>query len=136
MQIRIELLPPFTRIKPLQTMFLHRLHHDPLRHLQPIIQILQILNLVTEFCFRDGEFLGGDGEESAVEVVDAVDEVFGEAGDGEVAGGGDVAFSPVLEVTEVGDGSEVFVLGWGVVSDGVLGEMGDGGMGGGGDMYF
>lgn len=91
-------------------MLLQRLHHYPLRHLQPIVQILQILDLVADFRFRDGEFLGGDGEEGAVEIVDAVDEVFGEAGDGEVAGGADVAFGAVLEVAEVGDGAEVFVL--------------------------
>lgn len=91
-------------------MLLQRLHHDPLRHLQPIVKVLQILDLVAEFRVRDGEFLGRDGEQGAVEVVDAVDEVFGEAGDGEVAGGADVAFGPLLEVAEVGDGAEVFVL--------------------------
>ena len=91
-------------------MLLQRLHHYPLRHLQPIVQIPQILNLVTHFLWGDGEFLRGDGGKSAVEVVDAIDEVFGEAGDGEVAGGGDVAFRAVLEVAEVGDGAEVFVL--------------------------
>jgi hypothetical protein len=118
-------------------MLLQRLHHYPLRHLQPIVQILQILNLVADFRFRDGEFLGGDGEEGAVEVVDAVDEVFGEAGDGEVAGGADVAFGAVLEVAEVGDGAEVFVLrGLSAVSGGVPREVGDGGMGSGGDIYF
>ena len=56
------------------------------------------------------DFLGGDGAEGAVEVVDAFDEVGREAGDGEGAGGVDVPLGAVLEVAEVGYGAEVFVL--------------------------
>ena len=50
------------------------------------------------------------GSEGAVEVVDAFDEVAGEAGDGEGAGAVDVAFGAVLEVSEIGYGAKVFVL--------------------------
>ena len=50
------------------------------------------------------------GGEGAVEVVDAFDEVGGEAGDGEGAGAVDVAFGAVLKVAEVGYGAKVFVL--------------------------
>lgn len=60
--------------------------------------------------FGLGDRFGGDGAEGAVEVVDGFDEVGGEAGDGEGAGGVDVAFGSVLKVAEVGDGAEVFVL--------------------------
>ena len=42
------------------------------------------------------------GGEGAVEVIDAFDQVAGEAGDGEGAGVVDVAFGAVLEVAEVG----------------------------------
>ena len=49
------------------------------------------------------QFLSGNGRESAVKVINAVDEIFGEARDGEVAGYGNFAFGAFLEVTEVGD---------------------------------
>lgn len=57
-----------------------------------------------------GEGGGLDGGEGPVQVVDGVDEVFGEAGDGEVARGGDFAFRALLQVAEVGDRAEVLVL--------------------------
>ena len=50
------------------------------------------------------------GGEGAVEVVDAFDEVGGEAGDGEGAGAVNVAFRTILEVAEVGYRTEVFIL--------------------------
>ena len=50
-----------------------------------------------------GQFVGGHVDEGAVEVVDAVEEVFGEAGKGEVARGGDFAFRLFLQVAVVGD---------------------------------
>ena len=49
-----------------------------------------------------GELVGRYVEEGAVEVVDAVEEVFGEALQGEVAGGGDLALRLVLQVAVVG----------------------------------
>lgn len=52
---------------------------------------------------------GHDGER-AVEVVNAVDEVFGEALKGEVFGGLDFALCALLKVAEVGYGAEVLVL--------------------------
>lgn len=66
--------------------------------------------------FGRGERFRRDGLEGAVEVVDRLDEVFGESLDGELAGGVDVANGSVLEVTEVGDGAEVFVLKTGCVN--------------------
>ena len=64
--------------------------------------------MVCFFQLRD--LFGRDKGEGAVEVVDGFDEVFGEFGDGEVFGGLDVAFCAVLEVAEVGDRAEVFIL--------------------------
>ena len=49
------------------------------------------------------EFLGFDGGEGAVEVVDGIDQVFCEALQGEVFCGLDFAFCAFLEVAEVGD---------------------------------
>ena len=66
--------------------------------------------------FQLRNFLRGNGAEGTVEVVDGLDEVFGEVSDGEIFGGLDVAFRAVLEVAEVGDGAEVLVLLRGMVS--------------------
>jgi len=54
--------------------------------------------------------LGRHCTEGAIEVVDGLDEVVCEAGDGERAGGVDVAFCAVLEVAEVRYAAEIFVL--------------------------
>ncbi len=52
----------------------------------------------------------GNGTEGAVEVVDGFDKVFGKFGDGEIFGRLNVAFCTILEIAELGDGAEVFVL--------------------------
>ena len=51
-----------------------------------------------------------DGGQRAVEVVDRLDEVAGEALQREVFGGLDLALCALLQVAVVGDGAEVFVL--------------------------
>jgi len=56
------------------------------------------------------EPLGRHDGERAVKVINAVDEVFGEALKGEVFGGLDFALGALLKVAEVGYGAEVFVL--------------------------
>jgi hypothetical protein len=56
------------------------------------------------------EFLGLDGGQGAVQVVDALDEVAGELLQREVFGGLNFALGAVLQVAEVGNGAEVFVL--------------------------
>lgn len=86
-------------------MLFQRLHQYRIRHLQAFVKIHQLLVAIGA-----SNFLGRDGVERAVEVVDALDEVRGETGDGEGFGGVDVAFGALLEVAEVGDGAEVFVL--------------------------
>lgn len=103
MSIRVKRLAD--RIDLLEAVLLQRAEQDALRHLQPVVEVDEVLVGVGA-----GARLGGDGRERAVEVVDAVDEVFGEFLDGEVAGGFFVAFGAVLEVAEVGDGACEFVL--------------------------
>lgn len=96
------------RIEALETVLGKGLHEDGLGHLEALVEVgevLEVLGLVGGI-----ELLDGDGGERAVEVVDAVDEVLGEALDGEVARGLDLALGAVLEVAEVGDGSETLVL--------------------------
>lgn len=57
---------------------------------------------IQEVLVFGGQFVGGDVDEGAVEVVDAVEEVFGEALQGEVARSLDFALGLVLEVAVVG----------------------------------
>lgn len=103
MSIRIERLSD--RINLLETMFLQRVEQYALRHLQPVVEVDEVLVV-----FHVGAGLFGDGGQRAVEVVDAVDEVFGEFLDGEVTGCFLVALRAVLQITEVGDGACEFVL--------------------------
>ncbi|GAO47958.1 hypothetical protein G7K_2152-t1 [Saitoella complicata NRRL Y-17804] len=103
MHIRIKLL--LQPIKPNQAMPLQRPHHNLLGHLQPRIQIHQLL-----VACGIGTVLDGNGVERALKVIDGFDEVFCEFLDGEVFCGFHVAGCSVLEVTEIGDGAEKFVL--------------------------
>jgi len=59
---------------------------------------------------RRGEAIGGHGTERVLQVVDASDQVFCEFLEGKVPRGLDLAFCAVLQVAEVCDGAEVFVL--------------------------
>lgn len=58
---------------------------------------------VDEILIVLGEFLRGDGVEGAIEIVDAIEEILGEALQGEFAGGGDFALGLFLEVAVFGD---------------------------------
>ena len=81
-------------------------HEDGLGHLETLVEVDKVLG-----GFRLlGELLGRDGGQGAVEVVDAVNEVLCELLDGKVACSLDFALSAVLEIAEVGDGAEAFVL--------------------------
>lgn len=81
-------------------------HENVLGHLEAVVQVGEVLGLLGLV----GEFLGRDGGESAVEVVNALDEVLGELLDGKVARRLDLALGAVLEVAEVGNGAKAFVL--------------------------
>lgn len=102
MQIRIELLPLLRRIEPLQAVLLEGLHQDRLGHLQSIVEVQQVPGGAFGVLGVGLQFLRGHGGEGAIEVVDGLDEVFGEPLDGEVLGGLDVALRAFLEVAEVG----------------------------------
>jgi hypothetical protein len=70
-----------------------------------VCELLEVLVLLL-----DGQLLLRDGAEGAVEVVDGLDEVLCEGGDGELTGLLDLALCAVLEVAEVGDGAKALVL--------------------------
>jgi hypothetical protein len=94
-QIRIELLILYGGVNPLQPVLLQRLHQNGFRHFEPIVQHYEV-----RVCVGQGG--GGDGGEGAVKVVDRLDEVAGEALEGEVFRGRYFTFCAVLEVAEVG----------------------------------
>ena len=101
--VGVELVAGLGGIEALQAVLLQRADQDAVGHLDTLVQGAQVLVVALEL-------LGGDGGEGAVEVVDRLDEVTGEALDGKVLGGLDLAFGAFLEVAEVGDGAEVLVL--------------------------
>ena len=79
-------------------MSFERVHEDLFGHFEPAVQ-------GDELGVGGDEFVGGDGGEGAVEVVDAVEEVLGEALQGEVLGGFDFARGLRLQVAVVGYGA-------------------------------
>lgn len=102
MSVWIKLLAE--RIDFLESVFLQRAEQDARGHCQPVVEVDEVLVVGV------GARGFGDCGERSVEVVDAVDEVFGEFLDGEVACGFFVALGAVLQVAEVGDGAGEFVL--------------------------
>lgn len=129
MLIRIELLEPLRRVHALESVLLERRHQYRFRHLEAVVQGYEVVVVGGVVGGGGGgalQFFGRHGGQGAVEVVDAVNEVFGEALQGEVFGGLDFAFCAFLQVAEVGDGAEVFVLAgvsWGGIEDGRGGLM-------------
>lgn len=103
MDIGVELVAGLGGIEALQAVLLQRADQDAVGHLDTLVQGAQVLVVALEL-------LGGDGGEGAVEVVDRLDEVAGEALDGKVLGGLGLARGALLQVAEVGDGAEVLVL--------------------------
>lgn len=95
-------------LEALEAVLGERLDEDALGHLEALVEVSQVLEVLA--LVLGLELLDGHGGEGAVEVVDAVDEVLCELLDGEVAGGLDLAGGALLEVAEVGDGAEAFVL--------------------------
>lgn len=95
-------------IESLQTVLLEGAHENALRHPETLVQLGQVLELL-RLVLSIKLLLGNHGQ-CAVEVVNAVDQIFGEARDRKLAGVLDLALSAVLEVTEVGNGAETFVL--------------------------
>lgn len=94
--IRIELFALGRGVEALEAVFLQRGDEDAVGHLDAVVQRDQVLVVGLEL-------LGGDGAEGAVEVVDGLDKVAGEALDGEVLCALDFSFCAFLEIAEVGD---------------------------------
>jgi hypothetical protein len=84
-------------------MLFQRCHKNSLSHCQAGVQIHKILITVVEL-------IGRYGSKRAVQIVDAFDEVFGEALDGEVFGGLDFALGLFLKVAVFGYLADVAVL--------------------------
>lgn len=96
------------RLQAFQAVLGKRLNEDALGHLEALVEVSELLEVLA--LLFSLELVRGDGGEGAVKVVDAVDEVLGELLDGKVAGGLDLTCGAVLEVAEVGDGAEAFIL--------------------------
>lgn len=94
-------------IEALQTVLLQGVHEDVLGHLQTSDEVVQGSVLVSP---GSTDLLRGHGQQRAVKVVNALQKVLGEALDGEVTGAVHVALGALLQVTEVGNRAEVFVL--------------------------
>ena len=94
-------------IEALQTVLLQGVHEDVLSHLQTSDEVVQGSVLVSP---GSTDLVRGHGQQRAVKVVNALQKVLGEALDGEVTGTVHVALGALLQVTEVGNGAEVFVL--------------------------
>ena len=103
MLVGVELLALDGGIESLHAVPLEGLHEDGLGHCEAVVEVVEIL-------VAGLELVGGDVGERAVEIVDAVHEVFGEALDGKVLCGLHFALGLVLEVTEVGDAVLELVL--------------------------
>lgn len=110
-QVSIELLglavDLLGGIEALETVLLEGVEEDGLGHVETSDEIEEVLVL---FGLSSGELLLGHGQQRAVEVVDAVEEVLSETLDGELAGGVHVALVALNEVAGFGDGAEPFVL--------------------------
>lgn len=92
----------------LEAVFLEGGHEDVLGHLEALVQVGEILEVLG--AVLGVQLLLGDHVQGTVKVIDAVDEVLCEFLDGEVAGGLDLALGALLEVAEVCDGAEALVL--------------------------
>jgi hypothetical protein len=101
--VGVELLALDGGVESLHAVLLERLHENGLGHHQTIVEVVKIL-------VAGLQLLSGHVGEGAVEVVNAVHKVFGEALDGEVLGSLHLALGLVLQVAEVGDAVLEFVL--------------------------
>lgn len=96
-----------TGVEALQTVLLEGAQEDVLGHLEARDEFEEIL---VGLALDGFELVLGHGQQCAVEVVNALQEILGKALDGEVPGIVLVALGALLEVAEIGDGAEVFVL--------------------------
>jgi len=104
--VGVELLA--VGVVALKPVILQRLHQNVLGHLETIIKIDQILEVL--ILLLGLELLLGHHGQCAVKVVYAVDQILGELLDRKVASSLHVTRCAILEVAEVGDRAEVLVL--------------------------
>lgn len=111
-QVGVELLglaiDLLAGVEALQTVLLERAHESLLGHLETVDKVEEFLVL---FVALGTELLLGHRQQRAVKIVNALQQVLGEALDGKVASTVHVALGALLQVAELGDGAEVFVLG-------------------------
>lgn len=103
MHIRVEFLSRLAGVESLESMLLQRVDQDAVCHLDSIMQCDEVAVIGLEL-------FGSDGAEGAIQIVDRLDEVSREALDSKIFCGLGFALCAFLEVAEVGDGAEVFVL--------------------------
>ena len=112
MQVGVELLRLalgglLRRVESLHTVLLEGVHENILGHLQTSDQFHQFLVALGR---GTTELIGWHREEGAVKVVNAFEKVNGEFLNSKVTGDFHVTLSALLEVKEVRDGTNIFVL--------------------------
>ena len=117
MQVRVKLLglalDLLARVESLQTVLLKGVHENVLGHLEASNELKELLVL---FSLGGIELFRGYSQQRTVEVVNALQEILGEALDGKVTGIVHVALGTLLEVAELGNRAEIFVLIDGIIS--------------------
>ena len=112
MQVGVELLGLailllLARVKSLQAVLAQGAHQDVLSHLQAGNEIQEVLVLRRLGCI---DLVFRDGEESAVEVVNALQEIDSKALNGEDTRILHVSLSSLLEVEEIRYRADIFIL--------------------------
>jgi hypothetical protein len=101
--VGVKFLAVLGGVEALEAVLLEGGNEDALSHLQAVVKRDQVLVRIDELVF-------GHRGESAVKVVDGIDEVACEALQGEIFCGLDLALCALLEIAEIGDGAEILVL--------------------------
>lgn len=101
--VGVKLLRGFRGVETLQSMLLERVDENGVGHPDAVVESDEVGVVRLELVL-------GDGAKGAVEVVDRLYEIASEALNGKVFCALDFALGALLEVAEVGDGTEVFVL--------------------------
>lgn len=84
------------------------LDKNGLGHLDTFVEVGELLEVLR--FFRSLKLVGRDHCQGTVKVVNAVDEILCEFLDSKVAGSLDFTSSAILQVAEIGDSAEAFIL--------------------------
>lgn len=96
MDVGVELLVLGAGIDALKAVLLERVDQDSVGHLEAIVQGKQVLVLLNQLFLRNSR-------QSAVKIVDRLDQIAGEALDSKVLGSLDFALGALLQVVEFSD---------------------------------